>query len=376
MFSADLALLHGKNLLRQIHDRESPQGPRIIIAGTEYLNFSSNDYLGLASHPHLIDQAAQSINRYGFGGGASRLLGGGCVLHHELEKRIAQFKNTEAALVLNSGYSANTGIIPALGGEDTVLCSDELNHASIIDGCRLSKAETVVFSHKNMDHLEDILKKKAAARKIVLTDTIFSMDGDIAPLPQIVSLCTTHNAYLYIDEAHATGVLGKGRGALSHFAMMPEPRIIQMGTFSKALGSFGAFLAGADDMMQWIVNTARSFMYSTALPACVIAASMAALDVVVKDPRVVEQLWRNRDKAAQGIIAAGHDTMGSETPIIPVKTGNLRNTIRVANYLREKGIFAPAIRPPTVKEARIRISITAKHTDEDIERLIDVLKKI
>lgn len=375
MFSEKLDLLKEKNLLRHLVDRESAQGPKIIIQERAYINFSSNDYLGLAGHPYIIDKGKEAMDRFGFGAGASRLLCGGTILHRQLEENVAQFKGTGAALVFNSGYSANTGIIPALADGDTVLFSDELNHASIIDGCRLSKAETIVYSHKDVTHLEDCLKKKAAARKIVVTDAIFSMDGDIAPLAEIVQLCKAHSAYLYIDEAHATGVIGKGKGALPHFHLDPEPWIIQMGTFSKALGSFGAFLAGNADIIVLTLNTARSFMYSTALPACVIAASIAALELIEHDLHIINRLWENRDKVAQGIITAGYDIMGSETPIVPVRTGSVQNTLRIAKYLFEQGIYAPAIRPPSVKESRIRITVTAAHTDEDIERLIETLKK-
>jgi len=376
MFSEKLNLLKQKNLSRHIDDRESPQGPRIMIQGREFLHFSSNDYLGLANHPSIIDKANESMSRYGFGAGASRLLSGGSILHHQLEEKIAQVKNTEAALVFNSGYAANTGTIPALADGDTVLFSDELNHASIIDGCRLSRAETVVYNHKDMMHLEEYLKQKTAAKKIVVTDTVFSMDGDITPLREIIRLCRTYNAYLYIDDAHATGVMGKGKGALAHFDIDPEPWIIQMGTFSKALGSFGAFLAGSADIIKWILNTARSFMYSTALPSCIIAASIAALELIENNPQIINQLWTNRDKAAQGILAAGYDIMGSESPIIPIRTGSVENTLRIAKHLFEQGILAPAIRPPTVKESRIRITVAAAHTHEDIERLIEALEKV
>ena len=374
MFSEKINLLKQKNLSRHIDDRESPQGPRIMIQGREFLHFSSNDYLGLANHPSIIDKANESMSRYGFGAGASRLLSGGSILHHQLEEKIAQVKNTEAALVFNSGYAANTGTIPALADGDTVLFSDELNHASIIDGCRLSRAETIIYTHRDMTHLEDCLKNTAAKKRIVITDTIFSMDGDIAPLPEIVRLCKTHSAHLYIDDAHATGVIGKGKGGLSHFAISPEPWIIQMGTFSKALGSFGAFVAGSAEIIEWAVNSARSFMYSTALPACVVAASIAALELIENNPRIIDQLWTNRDKAAQGILAAGYDIMGSESPIIPIRTGSIQNTLRIAKHLFEQGILAPAVRPPTVKESRIRITVTATHTDQDIERLIEALK--
>lgn len=374
MFSEKLALLRQKNLLRTVYDRGSPQGPRILFQGKEYIQFSSNDYLGLANHPHIIDKARTSLGLFGFGAGASRLLGGGSTLHRQLEERVAEFKGTQAALVFNSGYSANTGLMPALADDDTVLFSDELNHASIIDGCKLSKGRTVVYRHKDMTHLQNCLKNTLAGKKIVVTDTVFSMDGDIAPLSDLVYLCETYSALLYLDDAHATGVIGKGKGALAHFGIYPHPWIIQMGTFSKALGSFGAFLAGSPEMITFSMNTARSFMYSTALPSCVVAASIAALEIIETHAHLIDALWKNRDKTAQGLLDAGYDIMGSETPIIPIRTGSLENTLHIADHLFRYGIYAPAIRPPSVKEPRIRITVTAAHTDEDIERLIETLK--
>ncbi len=376
MFEEHLARLRKVNLERKIRDRESPQGPRIVIHGKEYVQFASNDYLGLAADPSLVNKAAEAMTRFGFGAGASRLLCGGSSLHGELEKKMASFKGTESALVFNSGYSANVGAIQALGTADTVLFSDELNHASIIDGCRLSRSATIVYRHKDTADLEACLKKKPSSRKIVITDAVFSMDGDIAPIPDIVRLCRAYGAYLYVDEAHATGVIGKGRGVFPHFSLGPEPWIIQMGTFSKALGSFGGFVAGTAETIEWAVNTARSLIFSTALPACVIAASLAALELVESDSQRIDRLWRNREKLARGLTAAGFDISGSETPIIPLRTGSIENTLRVAGYLREQGIFAPAIRPPAVRESRIRITVTAAHTDEDIERLLEAVKKI
>ena len=374
MFSEKLALLRENNLLRNIHERESPQGPRVMFRGKEYIQFSSNDYLGLANHPYLMEKARTALSPFGFGAGASRLLGGGSILHRQLEEKVAEFKGTDSALVFNSGYSANTGIIPSLADGDAVLFSDELNHASIIDGCRLSKAKKIVYPHKDMSHLESCLKNRAAGEKIVVTDAVFSMDGDLAPLPEIVHLCRAYGALLYLDEAHATGVVGNGKGALAHFGIDPEPWIIRMGTFSKALGSFGAFLAGSPDIIDFTMNTARSFIYSTALPSCVIAASIAALELTANGSHIINRLWENRDKVAQGIQGAGYDIMGSETPIIPVRTGSLQHTLRIGEHLFGQGIFAPAIRPPSVKEPRIRITVTAAHTDEDIERLIEALK--
>lgn len=373
MFSEYLQSLKEKGLFREIKDRDSSQGTRITINNKEYLNFSSNDYLGLANSSLLIKAAQKTLDRFGVGAGASRLICGGTVLHNELERKIAEFKGVESALVLNTGYGANTGIISAIASEGDAIFSDELNHASIIDGCRLSKAKTFVYSHKNTSELENLIKKTGARKKIVITDTVFSMDGDIAPIPDIYNICKDSNAILYMDDAHGTGVLGGGMGALSHFNIRPELWIIQMGTFSKALGSFGAFAAGSKEVIDWIVNTARSFIFSTALPACVVSASTAALEIIRKDKSLVDKLWLNRDRVVKGILGLGFDIMGSETPIIPLKMKNIDEALKKANSLFDNGIFAPAIRPPSVKEPRIRITITAAHTEDDITRLIKAL---
>ncbi len=373
MFLEKVKILKEKGLLREIKDRASPQGPRIVFREKEYINFSSNDYLGLSAHPFVMETAKRVMDEYGFGSSSSRLLGGGSILHDELERKVAQFKGTEAALLLNSGYSANTGIIPAISDEHTVLFSDELNHASIIDGCRLSKAETLIYKHKDISHLAELLKKQKVRKKIVFTDTVFSMEGDIAPLEGLFDICKSNDAFLYLDDAHGTGVLGNGKGALSHFNIQPEPWIIQMGTFSKALGSLGAFVAGSSEVIEWILNTARSFIFSTTLPACIVAASKAALGLIEKDSELIEKLWENRDKVVRLLKDIHYDIMGSETPVIPLRTGTLENTVRVSKHLYERGIFAPAIRPPTVREPRIRITVTAAHNAEDIQRLIEAL---
>jgi 8-amino-7-oxononanoate synthase len=376
MFIKKLDILRKNGLFREIKDRASLQGPKVKFGDRELINFSSNDYLGLSTHPHVIGRAKKAIDEYGFGSAASRLLSGGSILHKELENKIAQFKNTKAALLFNSGYSANTGILPAITDDSTVILSDEFNHASIIDGCHLSKAEILVYRHKDVSHLEELIRKRDSKRKVVVTDTVFSMEGDIAPIKEIFKLCKTHDAILYVDDAHGTGVLGEGRGTLSHFNITPEPWIMQMGTFSKALGSFGAFIAGSPDFIEWAINASRSFIFSTALPACTAAASLAALELIEQDTELLKKLWTNRGKLVQLLKDIGFDIMGSETPIIPIKTETLENTSRVSSHLYNKGIYVPAIRPPTIKEPRIRITITAAHTDEDMGRLIEVLKEI
>ena len=342
----------------------------------EYVNFSSNDYLGLANHPHIIDKMKSALDHYGYGSAASRLLGGGTKLHKELEERVAKFKSVESSLVFNSGYAANTGIIPAITDEDDVIYSDEFNHASIIDGCRLSRARTLIYSHKDLSHLEDLISRGDSARKIVVTDTVFSMDGDISPLSGIFDICKKNNAILYIDDAHGMGVLGNGRGALPHFNIEPQPWIIQMGTFSKALGSFGAFIAGSREVVELTLNAARSFIFSTALPSCIIAGSIAALELIDEGSELIKRLWANRNNVADNIKHMGYDIMESETPIIPLKTGTIENTLKISRLLYGEGIFAPAIRPPTVTVPRIRITVTAAHTENDLERLFIALRKV
>ena len=361
--------------MRQMISRTSAQGPTITIGGRGYVNFSSNDYLGFAGRPEIIASLKGAAERYGFGAGASRLLAGGTDLHVELERQVAEFKSTQSSLLFNSGYAANSGIIPALSASGDAVFSDELNHASIIDGCRLSRARTVVYRHKDLDHLETLMKSDPARRRLVVTDSVFSMDGDIAPLGAIHEICGRYDALLYVDDAHGTGVLGKGLGALSHFNIRPDPRVVEMGTFSKALGSFGAFAAGSSTITQWLLNSARSFIFSTALPACVVSASLAALTILKKDMKPFRRLWTNRDLLVRELQTLGYNTMGSETPIIPVRVGDMKETIRLAEFLLQNGVYAPAIRPPSVREARIRLTVSAVHTEDQIGMLIDLMKK-
>ncbi len=375
MFAKELNELKKKDLIRQIISHTSPLRSTITIKGRKYINFSTNDYLGLASHPEVIKALISALRKYAFGTGASRLLAGGSILHEMLEEQISNFKGTESALVFNSGYSANTGIIPVIASDGDVIFSDELNHASIIDGCRLSTARTVIYRHRDMTHLKALIKKGRTGRKIVITDTVFSMDGDIAPLSDICDICTSHDAILYIDDAHGTGVLGNGIGALAHSNIKPEPWIIQMGTFSKALGSFGAFVAGSKDVIKWISNTSRSFIFSTALPSCIISASIAAIKLIKKDRTLIKRLWSNREMLMEGLKGLHYDTMGSETPIIPLRADSIKDALRLSRYLYKKGIYVPAIRPPSVREPRIRITVSAAHTEKHIELLISTLKR-
>jgi glycine C-acetyltransferase/8-amino-7-oxononanoate synthase len=379
MFEQELTQLEQSRILRRIMVVDSSNGPGVRIKGRNMLLLCSNDYLGLASHPALRQAAMQALQRYGFGSGASRLVSGTGPLHQELEDKIANFKGTEAALVFNSGYAANTGIIPAIAGSGDMILSDSLNHASIIDGCRLSKAEVKVYDHKDVGHVETLLIKASnARRKVIVTDGVFSMDGDIAPLKDLVSLSEKYDAILMVDDAHGTGVLGqKGRGTVEHLGLTGRVPV-QMGTLGKAFGSFGAYAAGSKDLINMLINHARSFIYSTALPPAVCAASLAAVDIVEHDMERRERLWKNRSRFVSGLKSIGIGTGDSETPIIPIIIGDSDQALKVAEKLFEYGIYAPAIRPPTVpaNTARIRTTVTAAHTDDDIDAALDIFRRL
>jgi 8-amino-7-oxononanoate synthase len=335
----------------------------------------SNDYLGLANHPALRQAAFQAMERYGFGAGASRLVSGTSALHQALEERLALFKGTEAALVFNSGYAANTGIIPAIVGIEDLILSDSLNHASIVDGCRLSKAQIKVYPHKDATQVETLLKNNLKAkRKLIVTDGVFSMDGDIAPLPDLVYLAEKYGAILMVDDAHGSGVMGKsGRGTVEHFGLSGRVQI-QMGTLGKAFGSFGAYAAGSKELIDFLINCSRSLIYSTALPSAVCAASLAAIDVIEQEPERRERLWKNRNQLVNGLRSIGISTGASETPIIPVIIGDSGRALKAAEKLFEYGVYATAIRPPTVSAdaARIRTTVSAVHSDEDIDSALDI----
>lgn len=379
MFEQELAQLENDRRLRSLVTVEPGQGARASVQGKPVLLLCSNDYLGLAGHPALRQAAALAMERYGFGSGASRLVSGNSALHEELEGRIAAFKGTEAAMVFNSGYAANTGVIPALAGEGDALFSDELNHGSIIDGCRLSRARTFVYRHCDLDHLEALLREHGSRRrKVIITDGVFSMDGDIAPLPGLLSLAERHGAVLMVDDAHATGVLGAGgRGTAEHFGLSGKVHI-QMGTLGKALGSFGAYVAGDRDLVRYLLNKSRSYIFSTSLPPAVCAASLAAFNVLEQEPWRKERLWENRKRFVDGLNSLGIDAAPSETPIVPILINSAEKALQAAGALLEQGIFAPAIRPPSVpaNASRIRTTVTAVHGEEDLDQAITAFSRL
>jgi len=376
MFEEKLQKLQKSNLIRTVHDRDSAQGPHIIIWDHQCVNFGSNDYLGLAGHRLLTAAASDAARRWGAGAGASRLLGGGCPLHGRLEERIASFKDTPRALLFNSGYAANTGAIPALAGQGDAIFSDEMNHASIIDGCRLARAQVHVYRHGDMGHLEELIENNNMNHKLIVTDAVFSMEGDLAPLKELAALAEKNNALLYIDDAHGTGVLGGGRGSLAHAGLTHSANIIQMGTLSKAAGSMGGFIAADGDVIKWILNTARTFIFSTAMAPASAAASIAALDIMDSDVSLNRKLWENRLLLADNLSTLGIGTGGSETPIIPIRAESAGHALEMGKDLLARGFYAPAIRPPTVVEPMVRITVTAGHSEDEINALANVLRDL
>ena len=365
-------------LYRRMHTITHRRGAHIRIGGKDLISFASNDYLGLSEHPEAIE-AARSATEQSTGTGASRLVQGNTTLHEELERKIARFCKTEDALVFPTGYMANVGIISALMDDDDVIVSDELNHASIIDGCRLAGSTVSVYGHKDLAMLEQTLEEYTLSPKtLIITESLFSMDGDIAPLQKIVALAKKHNAMTLVDDAHAIGVLGEnGRGGLEMAGV--EGRVdFVMGTLSKALGALGGFAAGSADFVDYLRNHARSFIFTTSLPAGICAAASKAIDILETDPRPRERLWENVRHFKKALRGVGIRPMCEETNIIPIVIGDVDETLSCTAKLLDAGLFVPAIRPPTVPEgsSRLRIAITAAHSAENIDALVKALKKI
>ncbi|MCI0529292.1 MAG: 8-amino-7-oxononanoate synthase, partial [Nitrospira sp.] len=315
-FGEEIEALSRKGLLRSLSRVESASSSRIVVEGRTYLNLSSNNYLGLSTHPKVKEAAAQAIQQYGVGTGASALISGHTQLHQKLAERVAQFKHAEAALIFSTGYMANVGTLSALLGDGDLIYADRLSHASIIDGCHMSKATLRVFPHRDTQSLARHLGRVATGQRVlIVTDGVFSMDGDLALLPEIVKLAEQHGATVMVDDAHATGVLGPtGRGTLEHFGLEGQVAI-QMGTLSKAVGAFGAYVAGSQDLITYLLNRAKSYIYTTALPTSLAAASLAALEIIEKEPQIRQQLWDNRAYYEQGVKSMGYNTLQTETPI-------------------------------------------------------------
>ncbi len=376
----EIARLKAEGLYIQPKVLEAPQEPVTRVAGREVVNLASNNYLGFANHPHLKEKARQYLERWGAGSGAVRTIAGTFPYHLELEEALARFKGTETALVFQSGFTANQGVLGALLKEGDLVFSDELNHASIIDGLRLTKATRFVYRHADVDHLEELLKAHdTEGLKLIVTDGVFSMDGDIAPLDRIVPLARKYGAVVYVDDAHGSGVLGeRGEGTVHHFGFHKDPDVIQVATLSKAWAVIGGYAAGALELKELLLNKARPLLFSTTHPPAVVGALLGALELIEKEPERIGRLWENTRYFKAELARLGYDTLGSETPITPVLFGEAPLAFEASRLLLEEGVFAVGIGFPTVPrgKARIRNIVTAAHTVEMLDRALEAYAKV
>jgi glycine C-acetyltransferase len=381
---AEIEDLKAKGLYRRLRVVQSEQRSRCVIDGREVITLSSNNYLGLNTHPRLREAAIEAVRRFGAGSGAVRTIAGTMSLHEELERRLAEFKQVEAVLTFQSGFTANTGVIPIVAPEGAVIVSDALNHASIIDGIRLTKAERKVFAHADMDALRAVLSEVRGApggadrSVLVITDGVFSMDGDIARLPEIVEASEEADAIVYVDDAHASGVLGRnGRGSVDHFDLHGRVHI-QVGTLSKAIGVLGGYVAGSGSLREILIHRARPFLFSTSHPPAVAAACLAAIDVLEAEPELIERLWQNTRLFKAGMARLGFDIGASETPITPVIAGSAAMAMQLSDRLFEEGVFAQGIGFPTVPDdrSRVRTIVTAEHSTEELETCLAAFEKV
>ncbi|WJE17541.1 glycine C-acetyltransferase [Halobacillus sp. ACCC02827] len=375
----ELDAMQEQGTFRRLIPLESAQGSKVTIRGKEVIQLSSNNYLGLTSHPKMKRAADEANKKYGVGTGSVRTIAGTLEMHEEFEKKLAEFKHTEAALVFQSGFTTNQGVLSSILGKDDVVISDELNHASIIDGIRLTKADRKIYKHVDMESLEDALKQSSNYRtRLVVTDGVFSMDGNIAPLPEIVELAEKYDALVMVDDAHASGVLGdNGRGTVNHFKL--DGRVhIQVGTLSKAIGVLGGYVASTKTLRDYLIHKGRPFLFSTSHPPAVTAANAAAIDVLLEEPELIEKLWNNTSFFKQGLQQLGFDTGISETPVTPVMVGDDALTHKFSDELFGEGVFAQGIVFPTVQrgKGRIRTIVTAEHSQEELQEALDAFEKV
>ncbi len=367
--------LRESGLYRRMRMVSGPQGPRVVLDGKPVLLLCSNNYLGLADHPRVREAAADAAMRWGAGAGSSRLVSGTMRVHNKLEERLAEFKRAPGALLFGSGYLANLGVVSALSARGEVVFSDELNHASIIDGCRLSRAETFVYRHNDMDHLSWALERASGRGALIVTDSVFSMDGDVAPLTELVELARRHRVRLVVDEAHGVGCLGPGgRGAVHEAGLEHEVDVV-VGTLGKALGAYGAYVTCDGDVGRFLVNRSRPFIFSTAPPPPSVAGALAALELLSEEPRRVERLGRNGATLRDELAREGFDVSASTTQIVPLVIGGADQAMRICETAIERGVFAQAIRPPTVPEgtSRLRLAVMATHSREELREAARVL---
>jgi glycine C-acetyltransferase len=375
----ELNNLRAQGLYRPLRVLETEQAPRATFDHTSVVNLSSNNYLGLTTHPRLRERAQQALEEFGVGTGSVRTIAGTMAIHMELERRLAVFKNTEAAVVFQSGFTANAGTVSSLLGRDDIIVSDELNHASIIDGARLSRATIKVFPHRDVDAARAIVRAlPASQRKLLITDGVFSMDGDLGPLPALCDLAGEYGCIMMVDDAHASGVFGRnGRGTVDHFEMHGRGDV-QVGTLSKAIGALGGYVAGTKSLIEFLYHRARPFLFSTSHPPSVTATCMAALDVLESEPELMERLWANTRFFKAGLQALGFDTGKSESPITPVIVGDGARAMQLSDRLFAEGVFAQGIAFPTVArdKARVRTIVTATHTREELQFALDAFARV
>lgn len=377
--TTELTALREQGLYRKLRILEGRQQATTEFDGRSVVNLSSNNYLGLTTHPKLVEAAIQAIRDFGVGSGSVRTIAGTMSLHMELERRLAVFKHTEAVVVFQSGFTANAGTVSSILNKEDVVISDSLNHASIIDGCRLSRAAIKVFPHKDAEAARAILKDlPASQRKLLITDGVFSMDGDLGPLPALCDLAEEFGCIMMVDDAHASGVFGRnGRGTVDHFNM--HGRVdIQVGTLSKAIGSLGGYVAGSKDLIDFLYHRGRPFLFSTSHPPSVAATCLAALDVLEQEPEIIDRLWDNTRFFKDGLVKLGFDTGISESPITPVFAGEGSRAMKLSDRLFEEGVFAQGIAFPTVAKdkARVRTIVTATHSREELQFALDAFKKV
>jgi glycine C-acetyltransferase len=377
--AAELNSLKEQNLYRRLRVLEDEQKARTTFDHTSVVNLSSNNYLGLTTHPRLRQKALEAVEQYGVGSGSVRTIAGTMAIHLELERRLAEFKKVEAVVVFQSGFTANAGTVSAILTKDDVVISDELNHASIIDGCRLSRAAIKVFPHRDVDAARRVIKDlPAGQRKLLITDGVFSMDGDLGPLPELCTLAEETGCIMMVDDAHASGVFGaNGRGTIDHFNV--HGRVdIQVGTLSKAVGVLGGYVAGSRALIEFLYHRARPFLFSTSHPPAVAAACIAAIDVLMDEPGLIDRLWENTRFFKSGLQQLGFDTGASESPITPVITGDGAKAMKLSDRLFEEGVFAQGIAFPTVAKdkARVRTIVTATHTRDDLQFALDKFQKV
>ncbi len=375
----ELEALKQQNLYRRLRILEEAQKAHTTFDHRSVVNLSSNNYLGLTTHPKLRQRALEAIESFGVGSGSVRTIAGTMEIHMELERRLADFKKVEAVVVFQSGFTANAGTVAAILGKEDVVISDELNHASIIDGCRLSRAAIKVFPHKDADAARRIIRDlPAGQRKLLITDGVFSMDGDLGPLPDLCAVAEETGCIMMVDDAHASGVFGtNGRGTVDHFGM--HGRVdVQVGTLSKAIGALGGYVAGNRNLIEFLYHRARPFLFSTSHPPSVAAACIAALDVLLEEPQIIERLWENTRFFKAGLERLGFNTGVSESPITPVIAGEGAKAMKLSDRLFEEGVFAQGIAYPTVArdKARVRTIVTATHTREDLQYALDAFAKV